>query len=127
MNLKFHVPGAFLCLHALGNVGGGQGALIPCVRARVCRQLPRGGRPFGSGRQLPPQLTVGRRPLGGGGGAGVVGVLGPAESPPPWQLYVLSASHALVQATVGVGTVIIHTVTGRLTTNVSITLCSWQM
>ena len=28
------------------------------------------------------QLTVGRRPLGGGGG-GVVGVLGPAESPPP--------------------------------------------
>ena len=30
------------------------------------------------------QLTVGRRPLGGGGGgAGVVGVLGPAESPPP--------------------------------------------
>ena len=27
----------------------------------------------------PPQLTVGRRPLGGG----VVGVLGPAESPPP--------------------------------------------
>ena len=30
----------------------------------------------------PPQLTVGRRPLGGGGGGGV-GVLGPAESPPP--------------------------------------------
>ena len=29
---------------------------------------PRGGRPLGSGRQLPPQLTVGRRPLGGGGG-----------------------------------------------------------
>ena len=32
------------------------------------------------------QLTVGRRPLGGGGGgggAGVVGVPGPAESPPP--------------------------------------------
>ena len=28
----------------------------------------RGGRPLGSGRQLPPQLTVGRRPLGGGGG-----------------------------------------------------------
>ena len=27
---------------------------------------PRGGRPLGSGRQLPPQLTVGRRPLGGG-------------------------------------------------------------
>ena len=26
-----------------------------------------GGRPLGSGRQLPPQLTVGRRPLGGGG------------------------------------------------------------
>ena len=31
---------------------------------------PRGGRPLGSGRQLPPQLTVGRRPLGGGGGGG---------------------------------------------------------
>ena len=31
---------------------------------------PRGGRPLGSGRQLPPQLTVGRRPLGGGGGLG---------------------------------------------------------
>ena len=30
---------------------------------------PRGGGPFGSGRQLPPppQLTLGRRPLGGGG------------------------------------------------------------
>ena len=26
-----------------------------------------GGRPLGSGRQLPPQLTVGQRPLGGGG------------------------------------------------------------
>ena len=31
---------------------------------------PWGGRPLGSGRQLPPQLTVGRRPLGGGGGGG---------------------------------------------------------
>ena len=31
---------------------------------------PRGGQPFGSGRQLPPQLTIGRRPLGGGGGGG---------------------------------------------------------
>ena len=30
-----------------------------------------GGRPLGSGRQLPPpQITVGRRPLGGGGGGG---------------------------------------------------------
>ena len=29
----------------------------------------RGGRPLGSGRQLPPQLTVGRRPLRGGEGA----------------------------------------------------------
>ena len=29
------------------------------------------------------QLTIGQRPLGGGGGAGVVGVLGPAESLPP--------------------------------------------
>ena len=28
----------------------------------------RGGRPLGFGRQLSPQLTVGRRPLGGGGG-----------------------------------------------------------
>ena len=27
-----------------------------------------GGHPLGSGRQLPPQLTIGRRPLGGGGG-----------------------------------------------------------
>ena len=34
------------------------------------RMLPRGGRPLGSGRQLPPQLTVGRRPLGVGGGGG---------------------------------------------------------
>ena len=32
----------------------------------------RGGRPLGSGRQLPPQLTVGRRPLGGGGGGGAL-------------------------------------------------------
>ena len=33
-----------------------------------------GGRPLGSGRQLPPQLTVGRRPLGGGeGGGGGIG------------------------------------------------------
>ena len=30
------------------------------------RNHPRGGRPLGSGRQLPLQLTVGRRPLGGG-------------------------------------------------------------
>ena len=34
---------------------------------------PRGGRPLGSGRQLPPQLTVGRRPLRGGGGGGGMG------------------------------------------------------
>ena len=34
------------------------------------RWLPGGGQPLGSGRQLPPQLTVGRRPLGGGGGGG---------------------------------------------------------
>ena len=32
---------------------------------------PQGGRPLGSGRQLPPQLIVGRRPLGGGGGGGL--------------------------------------------------------
>ena len=35
-----------------------------------------GGRPLGSGRQLPPQLTVGRRPLGGGGGGGGGGMGG---------------------------------------------------
>ena len=29
-----------------------------------------GGRPLGPGRQLAPKLTVGRRPLGGGGGRG---------------------------------------------------------
>ena len=32
------------------------------------QHFARGGRTLGSGRQLPPQLTVGRRPLGGGGG-----------------------------------------------------------
>ena len=48
-----------VCIH-LGKVGRGQGALIPCARARVCQRL-----------------------------------------------YVLRASCALVQATVGVGTVII--------------------
>ena len=36
----------------------------------------RGGRPLGPGRQLPPQLTVGRRPLGGGGGGGGGGLGG---------------------------------------------------
>ena len=36
-------------------------------------RAPGGGRPLGSGRQLPPQLTVGRRPLGGGGGGGMGG------------------------------------------------------
>ena len=30
---------------------------------------PGGGQPLGAGHQLPPQLTVGRRPLGRGGGA----------------------------------------------------------
>ena len=34
---------------------------------------PGGGRPLGSGRQLPPQLTDGRRPLGGGGGGALEG------------------------------------------------------
>ena len=34
--------------------------------------FPRGGRPLGSGRQLPPLLTVGRRPLGGGASEGGV-------------------------------------------------------
>ena len=40
---------------------------FPCP----CDGNPRGGgggRPLGFGRQLPTQLTVGRRPLGGGGG-----------------------------------------------------------
>ena len=32
--------------------------------------LLQGGQPLGSGCQLPPQLTVGRRPLGGRGGGG---------------------------------------------------------
>ena len=36
----------------------------------------RGGQPLGSGRQLPPQLSVGRRPLGGGGGGGGGGGIG---------------------------------------------------
>ena len=31
--------------------------------------IPRGGGGLTSGRQLPPKLTVGRRPLGRGGGA----------------------------------------------------------
>ena len=31
-----------------------------------------GGGPLESGRQLPPQLTVGRRPLVGGGGGGAL-------------------------------------------------------
>ena len=35
-----------------------------------------GGRLLGSGRQLHPQLTVGRRPLGGGGGGGGGGLGG---------------------------------------------------
>ena len=38
--------------------------LFPFVFVTVSR----GGGGLGSGRQLPPQLTVGRRPLGGGGG-----------------------------------------------------------
>ena len=42
----------------------------------------RGGRPLGFGRQLPPpNCLLAGGPLGRGGG--VVGVLGPAESPPP--------------------------------------------
>ena len=36
-------------------------------------QGPGGGQPLGSGRQLPPQLTVGQRPLGGEGGRGGIG------------------------------------------------------
>ena len=44
-----------------------------CDAARIIRSNPGGGRPLGSGRQLPPQLTVGRRPLGGGGGGGLGG------------------------------------------------------
>ena len=48
------------------------GVLLPCAQAAAAR----GGQPLGSGRQLPPQLTVGRRPLGGGGGGGGGGGLG---------------------------------------------------
>ena len=43
------------------------------------RGLHGGGRPLGSGRQLPPQLTVGRRPLGGGGGGVQGGATGGAR------------------------------------------------
>ena len=39
---------------------------------------PGGGRPLGSGRQLPPQLSVGLRPLRGGGGGIGGGVQGGA-------------------------------------------------
>ena len=40
---------------------------------RGCHMGPGGGGGLGSGRQLAPQLTVGRRPLGGGGGGGLEG------------------------------------------------------
>ena len=46
------------------------------ARTAFVQDIPRGGRPLGSGRQLPPQLTVGRRPLGGGGGGGRGGGIG---------------------------------------------------
>ena len=67
---------------AYANNGTGRGVASPggdleargadLRRARGTQWDPpsRGGRPLGSVRQLPPQLTVGRRPLGGGGGAG---------------------------------------------------------
>ena len=44
------------------------------------------------------QLSVGRRPLGGGGGAGVVGVLGPAESPPPGSNHTITINLTLTFA-----------------------------
>ena len=54
---------------------GGSG--MPPFRSRVSENkgtkskvAPQGGRPLGSGRQLPPQLIVGRRPRGWGGGGG---------------------------------------------------------
>ena len=44
-----------------------------------------GGRPLGSRRQLPPQLIVGRRPLGGRGGGVLGGALGgPPRRAVPW-------------------------------------------
>ena len=43
----------------------------------VERRMP--SAPMGSSGRHFWQLTVGQRPLGGGGGAGAVGVLGPAE------------------------------------------------
>ena len=50
------------------NTTGHQSQVRPPVSTNP--HHPRGGRPLGPGRQLPPQLTVGRRPLGGGGGKG---------------------------------------------------------
>ena len=37
VNLKFSCSQGFLAFAYTWNVGTGQGALIPCVRARVCR------------------------------------------------------------------------------------------
>ena len=80
------VPWACLCCHPLLAVSGLPrpsmvGSLPVCLSIcswpasiaplHVSLQSPaRGGRPLGFGRQLPPQLTVGRRPLGGLGGGG---------------------------------------------------------
>ena len=41
---------------------------VKCKPETSITSIHGGGRPLGSGRQLRPQLTVGRRPLGGGGG-----------------------------------------------------------
>ena len=53
----------------LDREGRGGGCLGPWP-APANPPTPRGGQPLGSGRQLPPQLTDGRRPLWGGGGGG---------------------------------------------------------
>ena len=43
-----------------------------------------GGRLLGSGRQLPPQLSAGRRPLGGSGGGVLGGAMGGGGGPGGW-------------------------------------------
>ena len=50
------------------NCSGNCHGVPVCCRSTKHNPGPGGGRPLGSGRQLPPQLSAGRRPLGGGGG-----------------------------------------------------------
>ena len=62
----------------------------PCVTLGEMSRRPLytgGGRPLGSGRQLPPQLTFGRRPLGGGGRGSWRPKTGGVAPPPPVPLY----------------------------------------